>query len=99
MKKKGQLSELQALVVPLVGIGIVLVIGFLIFAEVRTNTSLDSANAETCSSGDENGTYACNGTLEVIEAMEDVPGWLPIIVIVVIGAILLSLVAMFSGKR
>jgi len=84
MKKKGQLANLQAMVAPLVGVAIVLVIGFLIMAEAKTQTT-------------EN-TTAWNGTNEVIEAMEDIPGWLPIIVITIIGSVLLGLVAYFRSR-
>jgi len=87
------------LVVPLVGIAIMLVVGFLIFAEVKTSDSLDGASGGACEAAAVDATYACNGTLDVIDAINDIPGWLPIIVIVVIGAILLSLVAMFRGKQ
>jgi len=31
--------------------------------------------------------------MDVTEAMEDIPGWLPIIVVVVIGALLIGLVS------
>ena len=98
MKKKGQIGQLQSLIVPLVGIAILLVIGFLIFAEVRTNETVAGASG-VCSTEAVDANYACNGTLEVIDALGDLPGWLPIIVIVVIGAILLSLVAAFRERQ
>lgn len=162
--KKGQAIEgLQSLVAPLIGIAIVLVIGFLIMAQAKeqaidnipsasiTNESITWSNntnvafgvstglvAGSCSSivngsggtlissgnytcsinglklldnnnhgwatavyvnySYKNATYATNGTGDVQNAMQDIPGWLPIIVITVIGAILLGLVANFRKQ-
>ena len=86
MKKKGQIQNLMPIVIALVAIGITLVVGFLILAEV-------AANADVTADG--NATAAVN---EVQDAMSDIPGWLPIIVITVIGALLLGLVAYFRGR-
>ena len=98
--KKGQIDGLMNLVPALVGIAIVLTVGFLIFSEVKTQDTLDSTggNAIQCAGPHANGSYACNATQEVQEALDDIPGFLPIIVITVIGAILLSLVAYFRTK-
>ena len=41
-------------------------------------------------------THAWNGTTTTQEAMSDIPPWLPIIVITVIGSILIGLVALFG---
>lgn len=86
MNKKGQIAQLMPLVIALVSIGITLVIGFLIMAEVAANTTV---------AADANASAAVD---EVQQAMDDIPGWLPIIVITVIGALLLSLVAIFRGR-
>ena len=86
--KKGQAIEgLQSLVVPLIGIAIVLVIGFLIMAQAKEQIVTVAGNV----------SYAYNATEDVQNAMADIPGWLPIIVITVIGALLLGLVANFGG--
>ena len=164
MKKKGQaISGVQSLIAPLVGIGIILAIGFLILAQVKTqavdqgvstntiNESVTGASINTYKAlthsthamavnclavwnstnnvtqyaklpttgytcdvhglnvSDaganftlfyvtytyKNMTSAWNGTGVTQGAMADIPGWLPIIIVTVIGAILLMLVAMF----
>jgi len=83
INKKGQLDALQPLIVALVVVGIVLVVAFLIFAQVKTQAiAIDAA-----------GGYADNATMSVQEAVNDIPGWLPIIVVVVIGALLIGLVS------
>lgn len=40
-------------------------------------------------------SYAINSTRSLATATDDVPGWVPLIIIVVVGGILLSLVAAF----
>ena len=84
--KKGVIDNLAPLVVSLVAIGITLAVGFLVLAEIAANDDI-MAN--------KNASVAVN---ETVDAMADIPGWLPIIVIVVIGALLLSLIAMFRRR-
>ena len=166
MNKKGQIDQLGNLIIPLIGVGIVLVVGFLIMAEAKDQVFTlesgdwcDAASASTllgayslsrsgstveccnstwcsgnagyqynlsenlccnatsnpignctsgqtttatsgldCSVGNTSGarlTSAWNGTQSTQEAMSDIPGWLPIIVITVIGALLIGMVSFF----
>lgn len=83
MNKKGVIQNLLPLVTALVAIGITIVVGFLILASVASNTSV---------AADTNASAAVD---TVQNAMSTIPGWLPIIIIAVIGALLLSLVAYF----
>ena len=80
--KKG-IAQLQDLVIGLVIIGIVLVVSFLILAQVADNTTVVA---------DGNATAAVQ---ETQSAMADIPGWLPIIVVTVIGAFILGLITLF----
>lgn len=90
MNRKGQIEALQPLIVALVVIAIVLVVGFLIFAEVQDQiVSIDSVNESDSSTF----SYGYNSSQDVTNAMADIPGWLPIIVVVVIGALLIGLVS------
>ncbi len=108
MNKKGQIAQIQSLIIPLVGIGIVLAIGFLILAEVKetalTQAQSQGSTVQGCNVTANGGTTnincsaAVNGTISTIGAMVDIPGWLPIIVITVIGAILIGLVSIFRGR-
>ncbi len=81
MNKKGQIEALVPLVISLVVIGILLVVAFLIFSQVAANSTVTA---------DTNATAAIEA---VQEATDDIPGWLPIIVVVVIGALLIGLVS------
>jgi len=86
MNKKGQIEALVPLVISLVVIGILLVVAFLIFSQVAANSSVVA---------DSNATAAIEA---VQEATDDIPGWLPIIVVVVIGALLIGLVSFLRGR-
>lgn len=86
MNKKGQIEALVPLVISLVVIGILLVVAFLIFSQVAANTAV---------AADANATAAIQS---VQEATDDIPGWLPIIVVVVIGALLIGLVSFLRQR-
>lgn len=86
--KKGQVANLMPLVTGLVAIGITLVIGFLILSEIASQPDVVA---------DQNASAAID---ETQDAMSDIPGWLSIIIVAAIGALLLGLVQFFrtSGR-
>jgi len=80
--KKGQtVAGLQGIIWTLVIIGIMLVIGLTVLDKLKDTTTANST-AET----------AANST---INAIADIPEWLPVIVVVVIAAVILGLVYFF----
>ena len=82
--KKGQVFEqLGGLGVGIASLVITLVVVFLILSQTGANATV---------AADANATAAVN-TLS--NAADDIPGWVPLIVIAVIGSILLGLVALF----
>ena len=86
INRKGQVDQLVPLVISMVVIGVLLVVAFLILSEVGSNTTVTA---------DGNATAAVNS---VTDAIDTIPVWLPIIVIVVIGALLISLVSFLRGR-
>ena len=86
MNKKGVIDNLTPVVISLIAIGITLAIGFLVLANISANSDV-MAN--------KNASVAINQT---VDALADIPGWLPIIVIVIIGALLLSLISVFRRR-
>ena len=86
MDKKGQTGQLVPLITGLVVIGLVLVVSFLILGEIAANATVVA---------DEN---ASSAVTETQQAMDQIPGWLGIIVITVIGAILIGLIAFFAKR-
>lgn len=75
--KRGQLGNLQGIIITLVVIGIVLGVGFLVLTEFQTSMDADSE--------------AYNATGDVVEALTKVPTWLGVIVIIAIVGILLAI--------
>ena len=82
--RKGQVfSQLSGLGVGIAGLAITLVVVFLILSQTAANATV---------SEDPNASAAL---VELQNATDDIPSWVPLVVIAVIGAILLGLVAMF----
>lgn len=87
MGKKGVIDNLANLLTTLGYLAILMAVIFLIVAEIAANPTVVA---------DSNATAAVS---ETQVAMSDIPGWLPIVVITVIGGVLLTLVRYFrSGK-
>lgn len=87
MTKKGQVFDnLSALGVGIAGLAITLVVVFLILSQTKANSTV---------AADVNATAAVD-TLQ--NAADDIPGWVPLVVIAIIGAILLGLVALFRNR-
>jgi len=87
MNKKGVLEQLGALGVGVASMTIALVVVFLILARTRANTQV---------AADANATAAVN---TLTNAAADIPTWVPLVIITVIGALLIGLIAMFRGRR
>jgi len=83
MKKSQVFDQLAGLGVGIAALVITLVVVFLIMSETAANTTV---------AADANASAAVD-TLQ--GAAADIPGWVPLIVIAVIGSILLGLVALF----
>lgn len=84
--KKGIVDNLVGLVVGVGAVGITLAIVFLILAQVRTNSTVVA---------DPNTTAAVVSTTN---ALQNVPSFLPIIIIALIGVIVLGAVQAFRGR-
>jgi len=99
INKKGQfVNQITGLTVSLVAVALVLVVGFLVMAEAKVQIEdQDGIPTGQCAKNS-SGSYACNGTIATVEAIEQIPGWLGIIVITVIGAILIGLIAYFAKQ-
>ena len=89
------MQNLGALGIGIVSLAVVLVVGFLILAQAESqidtieghNGSIDPIYCAT--------SVACNASGELTDAIATIPGWVPLIVIAVIGSLLLGLVALF----
>ena len=87
LNKRGQVfSQIQGLGVGIAGMVIVFAVVFLIMTQVGSNQQV---------AADGNATAA---VLTLANATDDIPGWVPLIVIAIIGGIMLSLVALFQRR-
>jgi len=86
-QKKGVFDQIGALGIGIAALAITLIVVFLIMSNLASNTSV---------AADPNASAA---VVTLTNAAGTIPGWVPLIVIAVIGAILLSLVAIFRGRR
>jgi len=98
INKKGQVfKQLAQLGTGIAVLAIVLVVTFLIISQgrsqVRDIEGLNSSDAACQTS------LACNATNTLASAVDDIPGWIPLVIVASIGAILLGLVSLFSKGR
>jgi hypothetical protein len=94
MDKKGQvMQQLGALGVGIATLAIVLTVAFLIQGNVQEQI-VDQAGLGPL--GAHNGTIAYNASVTLQAATADVPGWVPLVVIVAIGGIILGMISVFK---
>ena len=103
-KKKSQvLDGLGGLAIGIATLAITLTVTFLILSQGKEQARLvESSTYASCNSTFSGGNGSCghgvNATRAMQEAVDDIPGWVPLIVIAIVGGILLSLVAIFRGR-
>ena len=97
LNKKGVMAQLGALAVGVAALCIALVVGFLIMAQAKTQVGtiegITITNATQCAA-----STACTAVGTLQTAAATVPNWVPLVIIAVIGAVLISLVSMFQNK-
>jgi len=88
MTKKGQVfDQLGALGIGIATLVITLAVVFLVLANIKSNASV---------AADGNASAAVD---TLTDAAADIPGWVPLVVIVAIGALILGMIGMFSIRR
>jgi len=85
LNKKGVFDNLAALGIGVATLLITLVVVFLIMANVRANTAVAAD------------VYALNATNTLTSAAATIPTWVPLIILVAIGALLLVLIRGFRS--
>ncbi len=85
--KKGQLGNLQGIIMSLVVVGILIGAGFFVLGEF-----MDQAV-------DLNVSEATDGINETIDAMDTIPNLLPLVVLIAMVVIILALVFTIPGAR
>ena len=93
LRKKGVMKEMGSLAVGVASLAIALVVTFLIISQGRAQeVSINSINESDTADW----TIGYNATNTLASAVDDIPGWVPLIIIAVVGAVLLGLVRMFK---
>lgn len=90
----GVFSGMNGLFVALAAIVIIIAVTFLIIANVLTQIATTEGIIDPTNAAQR--TIAYNATLELQAATATIPGWVPLIVITVIGALILLLVKIFN---
>ena len=95
LNKKGVFGQLAALGVGVATLVIILAVTFLIIAETgdQTATQGGATNYTACV------TTACNATKTLQAGAATIPDWIPLVILVAIGGLILSLVAVFGRRR
>ena len=107
-KKAQVFDNLAGLAVGIATFAIIIVVAFLIMANVKTQLQTSGACANTTDVYAANGTcldsgltinrpysLAWNSTNSLQNTTSTVPGWIPLVVIVSIGALILGMIGMF----
>ena len=87
MNKKGQLGGITELAKGLAVVSIVFVVAVLILSNVKNNGNVVAST---------NATAVVN---TLFHETEQLAGWIPLIIIVAVGAVLLGMLYMFGGGR
>ena len=91
-KKAQVFDQLAGLGIGIAALVITLVVIFLIISQSQTQLKTIESRPNMVAA---NGTTGYNATVTLQAAVATIPGWVPLIVIAVIGSILLGLVALF----
>ncbi|GEM_PF-1904119 len=87
--KKAQVGNLQGFILSIVTVAIVLAIGLIVLAELKSAATADGTSTGTA-------TAASNATGTIITKLADIPTWIGIIIIVSLAFIVISF---FVGRR
>ena len=93
---KGQvMQQLGALGIGIATLVVVLAVTFLVLAQTGSQAATlnSEANLSVCTS------QACNSTRVLTSATATIPDWVPLIILIGIGGIVLALVAAFGMRK
>ena len=100
MNKKAEImQQLGALGVGIASLAIVLTVGFLVIVQARAQGAAMEGTGSWEVGTNCTSSATCNATTILRTSLGTVPGWIPLVVIAVIGAALLGLVGLFMKTR
>ena len=86
-RKHGFIDQLKSVVIGIVILAIIIAVCFVILAQLRANTTV---------SADANATLAVN---TLTQSMAQIPGWMPILILVVVGGLVIGAVMYFGRNK
>jgi len=86
-RKHGFIDQLKSVVIGIVILAIIIAVCFVILAQLRANNTV---------SADANATAAVN---TLTQAMSQIPGWMPILILVVVGGLVIGAVMYFGRNK
>lgn len=96
MNKKGVIESLGALGIGAVTLLVIMVVGFLIAAQVKTSIGIADPNSINANASECLKSVGCNATNTITNAVATIPGWVGLIILVAIGGLLLAMVKGFK---
>ena len=96
LNKKGVFPELSGMAIGVATILVILVVGFLIAASVKTQIGVVDADIENANTSECPKSVSCNATTQIVDAVATIPGWVGLIILVGIGGILLAMIKRFG---
>ena len=100
LNKKGFIDQIKAVVVGIAIIAIVIAVGFVILAQMKAQiiTQAGALGVTAVGSNGENIT-AWNATNTMIQAVAQIPGWMPILILVLVGGLVIGAVMYFGRNK
>ncbi len=98
--KKGQMLQgLGGVAIGIASFTIIIAVIFLVIAQTKEQVeSIDGVNSSGGDGAGAQTSASWNATSELQGATADIPGWVPLIVIVIIGGLILGMVKAFGGQ-
>lgn len=100
-KKGNTFKMFSQLALSVALISIILITTFLIMSQGRTQIAeVEGLNADAVTNATECAkSLSCNATIDLQMAVDDIPDWIPLVVIVGIGMAMIALVGTFARVR
>jgi len=98
--KKGFINQIKIVVIGIAVIAIVIAVGFVILAQMKSQTvGMADALGVTASGSNGENITAWNATNTMIQSLAAIPDWMPILILVLIGGLVVGTVMYFGKGR
>ena len=95
LNKKGFIDQIKAVVVGIAIVAIVIAVGFVILAQMKVQI----VSTEGLAVGAISNSSATNATNVMIQSLSQIPGWMPILILVAVGGLVIGAVMYFGRNK